>query len=134
MTNQEKIYFLLSVEGPSSERLTFAERMNGHRILFYKKFLWQRENINISFYIGSGYESETDNIINSISTAVDGLSNLTAFMEEMHDPTTFSQWHCWYHGNHSWIDAADGLLYESGLEFRDLLIDMAEYPENYQSR
>lgn len=29
----EKIIFLLSVEGPSDERLAFVERMNGHRIL-----------------------------------------------------------------------------------------------------
>lgn len=49
-----------------------------------------------------------------------------------HDPTTFSQWHCWHHGNHSWIDAADGLLYESELDLPDLLIDMGEHPESYQ--
>ena len=119
MPNSEKIFFFLSVEGPSDERLTCAERLNGHRILWHKKFLWQKESMGISFYIGNGSES-------------DGLPNLTAFLEEMHDPTTFSQWHCWHHGNHSWIDAADGLLYESELDLPDLLIDMGEHPERYQ--
>lgn len=128
----EKIIFLLSVEGPSDERLAFAERMNGHRILWHKKFLWQKESMDISFYIGDGSESDVGDIVNSISAAVDGLSNLTAFMEEMRDPTTFTQWHCWHHGNHSWIDAADGLLYESELELPDLLIDMGEHPEKYK--
>lgn len=88
--------------------------------------------MDISFYIGDGSESDVGDIVNSISAAVDGLSNLTAFMEEMRDPTTFTQWHCWHHGNHSWIDAADGLLYESELELPDLLIDMGEHPEKYK--
>lgn len=128
----EKIIFLLSVEGPSDERLAFAERMNGHRILFYKKFLWQEENMDVSFYIGSSSKSEAGDVVNSISAAVDGLPNLTVFLEEMHDLITLSQWHCWHHGNHSWIDAADGLLYESELELPDLLIDMGEHPEKYK--
>lgn len=128
----EKIIFLLSVEGPSDERLAFAEHMNGHRILWHKKFLWQKESMDISFYIGYGSESDVGDIVNIISAAVDGLSNLTAFMEEMRDPTTFTQWHCWHHGNHSWIDAADGLLYESELELPDLLVDMGEHPEKYK--
>ena len=94
----------------------------------------------ISFTIGNGSESDAGDIVNSVSAAVDGLPNLTAFLEEMHDPTTFSQWHCWHHGNHSWIDAADGLLYESELDLPDLLIDRAstrkdtsktEAPHNY---
>ena len=49
-----------------------------------------------------------------------------------HDPTTFSQWHCWHHGNHSWIDASDGLMKEYELDLSDLLIDMGEHPENYE--
>lgn len=88
--------------------------------------------MGISFYIGNGSESDAGDIVNSVSAAVDGLPNLTAFLEEMHDPTTSSQWHCWHHGNHSWIDAADGLLYESELDLPDLLIDMGEHPERYQ--
>lgn len=132
MPNSGKIFFFLSVEGPSDERLTCAERLNGHRILWHKKFLWQKESMGISFYIGNGSESDAGDIVNSVSAAVDGLPNLTAFLEEMHDPTTFSQWHCWHHGNHSWIDAADGLLYESELDLPDLLIDMGEHPERYQ--
>ena len=88
MPNSGKIFFFLSVEGPSDERLACAERLNGHRILWHKKFLWQKENTDISFYIGSGSESDADDIVNSISAAVDGLPNLTAFLEEMHDPTT----------------------------------------------
>ena len=82
--------------------------------------------------VSFGTESDADDFVNSISAAVDGLHNLTAFLEVMHDPTTFSQWHCWHHGNHSWIDAADGLLYESELDLPDLLIDMGEHPESYQ--
>lgn len=128
----EKIIFLISVEGPSDERLAFAERMNGHPILWHKKFLWQKESMDISFYIGDGSESDAGDIVSIISAAVEDLPNMTAFMEEMRDPTTFTQWHCWYHGNHSWIDAADGLLYESELELPDLLIDMGEHPEKYK--
>lgn len=132
MCNPDNICFLLSVEGPADERRVLAERMNGHNILSYKKFLWQKDNMNISFYVGSGSEDMTADVISSISAAVDGLPSLTAFMEEMCEPATFVRWHCWHHGNHSWIDAADGLLYESGLDLPDLLIDMGEHPEKYK--
>lgn len=132
MQNPKKLCFLLSVEGPSNERLSFAERMNGHSILFYKEFLWQKDAMDISFYIGSGSENDAAEVISNISTAIEGLPNLTAFMEEMAEPTTFNQWHCWHQGKYSWIDAADGLLYESELDLRDLLLDMGEHPERYQ--
>lgn len=127
---QNNIYFHLSVEGNQDDCLVFSQSLCQHPVLMRKAFLWPVSQ-QVGLYVGRGNEKTAKEVIGDITTAVAALPNLIVFLEEDREPTTCSRWHCWNSNRHAFIEANDGLLYESKLDLRDLLLDLCKHPERY---
>lgn len=126
---ESNITYCLSVEGPKQNRQSFSERIMENSCLSYKKFLWP--SFDTSFYIGHGTPETEDRLVKDINAAVSGFQNLIVFLEESEDNMSSLRWHCWNSNRHAFIEANDGLLYESELDLRDLLLDLCKHPERY---
>lgn len=129
---QNNIYFHLSVEGNQDDCLEFSHSLCQHPVLMRKEFLWPTSQ-QVGLYVGRGNEETAKEVVGSITAAVKALPDLIVFLEEDREPTTYSKWHCWNSNRHAFIEANDGLLYESKFDLRDLLLDLCKHPERYPS-
>lgn len=127
---QNSIYFHLSVEGNQNDCLEFSHSLCQHPVLMRKEFLWPTSQ-QVGLYVGRGNEKTAKEVVGDITTAVAALPDLVVFLEEDREPTTCSKWHCWNSNRHAFIEANDGLLYESKFDLRDLLLDLCKHPERY---
>lgn len=138
------ILYVLTIEcSDECTRAEIARKMNNIPTMYYKKFLW--DNTDSLFYIGSGNINTSKQLVDYISNVSESISaanagtSVTFFLEENTylfcnpciGPQSPTRWHCWTNGRHVSIREDDGLLYESNLDLKNLIIDMCINPQEY---
>lgn len=130
IAQEDRIYYRLSYECEENIRHRITEKMLSSRILILREFLYP-QNPNVILYIGKGGLETIPEVIGNISEAVASNPGVIAFLEEEHQKPEMTKWHCWHNGWHAAIADDNGVLYQTELPLRDLLLEMCLKPDRY---